>query len=236
MKNTEWFLLRVFCRRESDKVTATRRKEGRKGRHSNGLLYTLAYTIAIRPRAVFIHGESRCLVLGTRTPLIGTSVLVNVWDFRRGKGGARAVVVSHRIFRWKVWNFDNTFEKGDVSFRSFGKFSWRADVFTWTFLRIGKPFLPGDSWGNLSVWFSDYGRGGDRMDGKWQRPPRKFTIISTECTRMRARGEEGGREWEGEDEGDRETLSRRFQIILASSRYDSSLSLRAKTTLFPRHF
>lgn len=163
-------------------------------------------------------------MLGTRTPLIGTSVLVNVWDFRRGKGGARAVVVSHRIFRWKVWNFDNTFEKGDVSFRSFGKFSWRADVFTWTFLRIGKPFLPGDSWGNLSVWFSDYGRGGDRMDGKWQRPPRKFTIISTECTRMRARGEEGGG---GSGRGKMRGIEKRFRDA-----FKLSLPLLATIPLF----
>lgn len=42
--------------------------------------------------------------------------------------------------------------------------------------------------------------------------PRKFTIISTECTRMRAR--DGGRGMGG---GDRETVSRRFQIILAFS-------------------
>ena len=69
-------------------------------------------------------------------------------------------------------------------------------------------------------------------------PPRKFTIISTECTRMRARGVGEGRDV-GSRVGDRETVSRRFQIILAFSlRFLLFLSLPsppsgAKTTFSP---
>lgn len=56
-------------------------------------IYTLYITATRR-----IHMET---MLGARNThaVNWNECLVNVWDFRRDKGGSRAVVVSHRIFR-----------------------------------------------------------------------------------------------------------------------------------------
>lgn len=71
------------------------------------------------------------------------------------------------------------------TFHSFrGKFH-RADVFTRTFLRIGKPALPGDSWAIYWFGFRSARSGGTPNGREVTTGARKFTIISTECTRTR---------------------------------------------------